>query len=133
MRCADGLPAQLRTTPPWVINTAPIWFRLQTFSTVATSSFEEVAGTGHPDRVFQLYVIRNRDVVAQWVAKAEALGFKALMVTVDAQRLGRREADERNRFTLPRHLALRNLEMLSGSNTTQARDAEVRCVLMLVE
>jgi hypothetical protein len=31
---------------------------------------------------------------------------------VDAQRLGRREADERNRFTLPPHLALRNLEAL---------------------
>lgn len=31
---------------------------LQTFSTVATSSFEEVAATGHPNTVFQLYVIR---------------------------------------------------------------------------
>lgn len=40
---------------------------------------------------------RNRDVVRSWVQEAEALGYKAIMVTVDAQRLGFREADERNR------------------------------------
>jgi isopentenyl diphosphate isomerase/L-lactate dehydrogenase-like FMN-dependent dehydrogenase len=40
---------------------------------------------------------RKRDVVRSWVQEAEALGYKAIMVTVDAQRLGFREADERNR------------------------------------
>jgi (S)-2-hydroxy-acid oxidase len=35
--------------------------------------------------------------VQSWVQQAEALGYKAIMVTVDAQRLGYREADERNR------------------------------------
>jgi len=49
-------------------------------------------------------VRRDRGVVEQWVRTAEAQGFKALCVTVDAQRLGRREADERNRFMLPAHL-----------------------------
>ncbi len=46
-------------------------------------------------------------------------------VTVDAQRLGRREADERNRFALPPHLQLRNLEYLSRDKTAQARDSQV--------
>lgn len=64
---------------------------------MATSSMEEVCSTGHECLYFQLYVIKNRDVVKGWVQRAEALGFKALVVTVDAQRLGRREADERNR------------------------------------
>jgi len=96
-----------------------------TFSTVATSSFEEIAATCHPNAVYQLYVIKNRDVVRGWVQKAERLGFKAVMVTVDAQRLGRREADERNRFTLPPHLALRNLEDLSAtSQQVQARASQ---------
>lgn len=40
---------------------------------------------------------RNRDVVRRWVTEAEARGFRALMVTVDAQRLGNREADARNK------------------------------------
>jgi isopentenyl diphosphate isomerase/L-lactate dehydrogenase-like FMN-dependent dehydrogenase len=44
---------------------------------------------------------RNRQVVQSWVQEAEALGYKAIMVTVDAQRLGYREADERNRWARP--------------------------------
>ena len=65
---------------------------------MATSSMEEVCSTGHGCLYFQLYVIKNREVVRGWVQQAEALGFKALIVTVDAQRLGRREADEKNRW-----------------------------------
>ncbi|KAG2450066.1 hypothetical protein HYH02_000170 [Chlamydomonas schloesseri] len=95
-----------------------------TFSTVATSSLQEIQETGHDNRIFQLYVIRNRDVVRRWVTEAEARGFKALMVTVDAQRLGNREADARNKFTLPPGLALRNLEYLSSASTVQARDSK---------
>ncbi|GLC35734.1 hypothetical protein PLESTB_000488900 [Pleodorina starrii] len=101
-----------------------------TFSTVATSSLEEIQATGHTAAIFQLYVIRNRDVVRRWVTEAEARGFKALMVTVDAQRLGNREADARNKFTLPSGLALRNLEYLSTGSTTQARDAADGSALM---
>jgi (S)-2-hydroxy-acid oxidase len=67
-------------------------------STMATSSMEEVTSSGHDCLLYQLYVIKNRDIVKGWVEQAESLGFKALVVTVDAQRLGRREADERNRY-----------------------------------
>lgn len=95
-----------------------------TFSTVATSSFEEVAAEQHPALVFQLYVVKDRTVVNQWVQRAEALGFRALMVTVDAPRLGRREADERDRFRLPRHLRLHNLELLSRGDEAQARQSK---------
>ncbi len=65
-------------------------------------------------------------MVRAWVQRAEALGFKAVMVTVDAPRLGRREADERNRFTLPPHLQLRNMEVLSKGAVAQARASTVR-------
>ncbi len=65
---------------------------------MATSSIAEVAGAVDPaGLVFQLYVIKDRAIVQTWVREAEALGYRALVVTVDAQRLGRREADERNR------------------------------------
>lgn len=47
-------------------------------------------------------------------------------MTVDAQRLGKREADERNRFTLPTHLQLKNLQLLSQADTAQARDSQVK-------
>lgn len=71
----------------------------QVVSTMATSSIEEVAqASSSTFLLFQLYVIKNRDIVKSWVHDAERLGYKAIMVTVDAQKLGKREADERNRY-----------------------------------
>jgi isopentenyl diphosphate isomerase/L-lactate dehydrogenase-like FMN-dependent dehydrogenase len=61
-------------------------------------SLQDVAAQAqHSCMLFQLYVIRDRQLVEGWVRQAEAAGYKALMITVDAPRLGRREADERNR------------------------------------
>jgi isopentenyl diphosphate isomerase/L-lactate dehydrogenase-like FMN-dependent dehydrogenase len=66
---------------------------------MANMSLQEVAAQAqHPCMLFQLYVIRDRQIVEGWVRQAEAAGYKALVITVDAPRLGRREADERNRW-----------------------------------
>jgi 4-hydroxymandelate oxidase len=69
-------------------------------STAATYALEEVA----PEAGawwFQLYVLRDRGLSRHLVQRAEAAGASALVVTVDTPVLGRREADERNRFALP--------------------------------
>lgn len=42
-------------------------------------------------------VYKDRHVVAQLVRRAERAGFKAIALTVDTPRLGRREADIKNR------------------------------------
>lgn len=60
----------------------------QMVSTMANTSVQEVAAASqHPCLLFQLYVIRDRGLVTQWVRQAEAGGYKALVITVDAQRL----------------------------------------------
>lgn len=41
---------------------------------------------------------KDRHVVAQLVRRAERAGFKAIALTVDTPRLGRREADIKNRW-----------------------------------
>lgn len=51
-------------------------------------------------------------MVAQLVRRAEKAGFKAIALTVDTPRLGRRESDIKNRFTLPPYLTLKNFEGL---------------------
>jgi 4-hydroxymandelate oxidase len=69
-------------------------------STASTYALEEVA----PEAGawwFQLYVLRDRELSRHLVQRAEAAGASALVVTVDTPVLGRREADERNRFALP--------------------------------
>jgi isopentenyl diphosphate isomerase/L-lactate dehydrogenase-like FMN-dependent dehydrogenase len=43
-------------------------------------------------------VFKDRNIVRQLVKRAEMAGFKAIALTVDTPRLGRREADIKNRF-----------------------------------
>lgn len=46
------------------------------------------------------------------VRRAERAGYKAIVVTVDAPRLGKRDEDERLQFRCPPHLRLANLAEL---------------------
>ena len=71
-------------------------------STVASVSIEEIAAAapGAP-RWFQLYVYKDPAITRDMVARAEAAGCRALVLTVDTPMLGRRERDARNRFALP--------------------------------
>ncbi|KAH7442234.1 hypothetical protein KP509_03G078000 [Ceratopteris richardii] len=96
---------------------------IMTLSSWATSSVEEVASVGPGIRFFQLYVYKDRSVVAQLVRRAERAGFKAIALTVDTPRLGRREADIKNRFVLPPHLTLKNFEGLDLGKMDKAADS----------
>ncbi|KAJ7981969.1 Peroxisomal (S)-2-hydroxy-acid oxidase [Quillaja saponaria] len=70
-----------------------------------------------------IMVYKNRNVVAQLVRRAERAGFKAIALTVDTPRLGRREADIKNRFTLPPFLTLKNFEGLDLGKMDKADDS----------
>ncbi|KAJ8556098.1 hypothetical protein K7X08_022856 [Anisodus acutangulus] len=96
---------------------------IMTLSSWATSSVEEVASTGPGVRFFQLYVYKDRKIVEQLVRRAERAGFKAIALTVDTPRLGRREADIKNRFTLPPNLTLKNFEGLDIGKMDKADDS----------
>ncbi|CAN7109125.1 unnamed protein product [Brassica rapa subsp. narinosa] len=96
---------------------------IMTLSTCATCSVEEVASTGPGIRFFQLYVYKDRNVVRQLVKRAEEAGFTAIALTVDTPRFGRREADIKNRFTLPRGLTLKNFEGLDLGNIDKTVDS----------
>ncbi|MCC6238592.1 MAG: alpha-hydroxy-acid oxidizing protein [Dehalococcoidia bacterium] len=80
-----------------------------TLSTLATTALEEVAAAAEVPGWFQLYVYRDRALTRDLVARAEASGFEALVLTVDAPLLGRRERDARNAFALPPGLVAANL------------------------
>ena len=79
-------------------------------STMSTCSLEEIAAAGDGARWFQLYVYRDRAVTIELVRRAEAAGFKALVLTVDTPLLGRRLRDIRNAFSLPDGLSMRNFD-----------------------
>ncbi len=71
-----------------------------TLSSLSNTPLEDVAAAAGR-RWFQLYVFRDRAVTRDLVERAEAAGYEAILLTVDAPILGRRERDVRNRFALP--------------------------------
>ena len=87
-------------------------------STLSTKSLEEVAIASNLANQkclwFQLYIHRDRGLTRALVERAEAAGFQALCLTVDAPVLGRRERDQRREFSLPSGMELANLVTLSN-------------------
>jgi 4-hydroxymandelate oxidase len=80
-----------------------------TLSTLSNSSIEEVADAAQGPLWFQLYVYKDRELTRSLVQRAENSGYQAIVLTADAPKLGRREADIRGHFELPDHLKVANL------------------------
>jgi len=96
-------------------------------STMATTSLEDIAQeTKSTTAYFQLYCFKDIALTKSLVQRAEQAGFKGLVVTVDAQILGKREADTRHQFHLPTPLKLENLDYQSNLalHTSEGSGAE---------
>jgi 4-hydroxymandelate oxidase len=114
---------QCLTHPEGEVATARIAAELGTgmvLSTLSTKRLEDVATASRQVKSqtnnplwFQLYVHRDRALTRALVERAEAAGFSALCLTVDAPVLGRRERDRRNQFTLPPGMELANLTTMA--------------------
>jgi 4-hydroxymandelate oxidase len=88
---------------------------IMTVSTVSTTSIEELGKTG-ANLWFQLYVLKDKGVNQNLIQRAEAAGFSALVVTVDAPVPGYREVLLREPLVLPGHLQLENLVPYADKN-----------------
>ena len=70
-------------------------------ATMSSVPMEEVAAEVGGPKIFQLYLLRDRDVCARLLERARAAGATALILTVDSQVSGVRERDLRNGLTIP--------------------------------
>ena len=80
---------------------------IMTHSTISNYSLDDV-GPLHDKLFFQLYFSKDRDFTKELLIKCKKNNYKAIVFTVDAPRLGTREADERNSFKMPSSLRLGN-------------------------
>lgn len=83
-------------------------------STQASAPLDEIAATFLPEPGrgplwFQLYLQPDRGFTRELVRRAEAAGFEALVLTVDAPVQGARDAERRANFRLPAHVSAVNL------------------------
>ncbi len=72
-----------------------------TLSTLSTRSIEEVRSVSPGRLWFQVYVWRDKGLVAEMIQRAAAADYEALVLTVDTAVFGRRERDVRRGFSLP--------------------------------
>ncbi len=87
---------------------------LMTLSTVSTLSMEQVAAASSGPKWFQLYLMQDAGVNRTLIQRAKAVGYKAIVLTVDTTATGNREADAINHFRFP--LPFGNLSSGSGGD-----------------
>ena len=93
-------------------------------ATTATMSMADVFQAGSFPMWFQLFWLKDFEFTMDIVARAEAIGFGAIVLTVDSPVFGVREQDIRNRFELPKNLLYENLpadqaEQIGSSNVAE--------------
>jgi 4-hydroxymandelate oxidase len=101
MACEEGERATVRA--------AGAAGTIMILSSLSNTAVEDVVAAATGPVWFQLYVYRDRKATEGLVRRAEAAGCQAIVLTVDAPRLGRRERDVRNGFHLPAGLSVENL------------------------
>jgi 4-hydroxymandelate oxidase len=70
-------------------------------SIFASQRLEDIAAAARGPLWLQLYWLRRREVLVDLVRRAEASGYRAIVLTVDAPRLGQRLRTVRDGFDLP--------------------------------
>ncbi|GAA4473174.1 alpha-hydroxy acid oxidase [Phytohabitans houttuyneae] len=108
----DGEVATARAAPFLVV------------SVFASRTLEEIAAAADGPLWLQLYWFRRREVVTRLVRRAEAAGYRALVLTLDTPRVGRRLRDVRRGFAIPAGIVAANVETAVMARTHVAVDGE---------
>ncbi len=80
-----------------------------TMSHGSTVSIEDLAAAVPGRRWMQVFAYKDRGLTRDFVQRAQAAGYQALVLTIDNQVLGQRERDLRNGFTVPPRFAAGDL------------------------
>ncbi len=78
-------------------------------SSLGTRSIEDVRSVSDGELWFQVYVWKDRGLLAEMLERAEHEKYSTIVITVDTAVLGRRERDVRRGFTLPPKIGLDTL------------------------
>ncbi|XP_068185141.1 2-Hydroxyacid oxidase 2-like isoform X2 [Antennarius striatus] len=95
-------------------------------STYSNCSVEEIVAAA-PDgfRWFQMHIFHSRDLSEKFVQRVEALGYKALVLTVDMPYFGKRRDSLLKQSTLPPHLSLKNFDGMLPEHETSVPGKQV--------
>ncbi|MFG2328764.1 alpha-hydroxy acid oxidase [Streptomyces sp. NPDC048604] len=100
---------------------------LLTVSMFASRTLEAIAAAATGPLWLQLYWLKNRALLADLIHRAEAAGYRALVLTVDAPRVATRPRDARNGWAIPPEIRAVNLpeETMSASHGRTAGESAI--------
>ncbi|MET9443618.1 alpha-hydroxy acid oxidase [Streptomyces sp. NPDC006610] len=100
---------------------------LFTVSMFASRTLEDIAAEATGPLWLQLYWLKRREPMIALVRRAEAAGYRALVLTVDAPRVARRPRDARNGFAIPEGVRAVNVDpsVMSASHVGAPRESAV--------
>ena len=104
MQCADGEIKAARAAQEFGVP--------YTLSTMSINSIEDIAEATNAPFWFQLYAMRDTDYTSRLIARAQAAGCSALVITLDLQILGQRHKDIKNGLSAPPKLTPRSVANL---------------------
>ncbi|QIL88579.1 alpha-hydroxy-acid oxidizing protein [Microbulbifer sp. SH-1] len=74
---------------------------LYSLSTLATTSLEDIAAETTGPKMFQIYILKDRELTKEFVQRCKDSKYQALCLTVDTMVAGNRERDLVNGMTMP--------------------------------
>ena len=87
-------------------------------SSFSSSTLEDISSYATSPLWFQLYIQPDMNINLELIKKAQNLGYKALVITIDAPISGIRNTEQRAGFFLPEGINAINIENLNPLQTT---------------
>ncbi len=78
-------------------------------STMATTSMEGIASTIQSAKMFQIYILKDRELTKEFVKRAKDSGYQALCLTVDTALAGNRERDLVHGMSMPPKFSVKSI------------------------
>lgn len=82
---------------------------LYSLSTLGTTSIEDIGKAVSCPKLFQIYILKDRELTREFVARCKAAEFEVLCLTVDTAMSGNRERDLRTGMVMPPKFGLGSL------------------------
>lgn len=78
-------------------------------STLGTTSLEDISQAINSPKMFQIYILKDRELTREFVDRCKAAGYEALCLTVDMAMAGNRERDLRTGMVMPPRFGVKSL------------------------
>lgn len=93
---------------PAVARAAQAAGMLYTLSTMGTTRIEEISALGAGPWMYQIYILKDRELTREFVQRCKAARYHALCLTVDTPLAGNRERDRVTGMILPPRFTLKS-------------------------